>query len=127
MNITRENTDSLNAVIKVLIEKNDYEKNVADKLKDYRKKASLPGFRPGFVPASLIQRRFGKAILAEEVNQLDIITDKLNQQLSAELDHQLGLLGSLLEPFLIIFVGILVGIILIGMYLPMFQISTTIY
>ena len=70
MNITRENTDGLNAVIKVLIEKNDYGKNVADKLKEYRKKASLPGFRPGFVPASLIQKRFGKAILAEEVNQL---------------------------------------------------------
>jgi trigger factor len=70
MKITKENIDDLNAVIKVLIEKSDYEKNVADKLKDYRKKATLPGFRPGFVPAQLIQKRFGKSILAEEVNQL---------------------------------------------------------
>lgn len=70
MNISRENIYELNAVIKVIIEKKDYEKNVADKLKEYRRKAALPGFRPGYVPASIIQRRFGKAILAEEVNQL---------------------------------------------------------
>ena len=88
MKITKENIDDLNAVIKVLIEKSDYEKNVADKLKDYRKKASLPGFRPGYVPASLIQKRFGKSILAEEVNQL------LSQNLSGYFREQnLSILG----------------------------------
>ncbi len=70
MKINRENTDNGTAIIKVLVEKNDYEKNVADKLREYRQKASLPGFRPGKVPAGVIQKRFGKALLAEEVNQL---------------------------------------------------------
>ena len=54
MNITRENIDEVNAVIKILVEKSDYEKPVADKLKEYRQKASVPGFRPGKVPAGLI-------------------------------------------------------------------------
>lgn len=70
MKINRENTDNGTAIIKVLIEKNDYAKNVADKLRDYRQKVALPGFRPGKVPAGVIQKRFGKALLAEEVNQL---------------------------------------------------------
>lgn len=70
MKINRENTDNGTAIIKVLVEKNDYERNVADKLREYRQKASLPGFRPGKVPAGVIQKRFGKALLAEEVNQL---------------------------------------------------------
>jgi trigger factor len=42
MNITRENTDNVNAVLKVLIEKPDYEKPVEDKLKEYRQKADMP-------------------------------------------------------------------------------------
>ena len=70
MNVTKENIDSTNAVIKVLVEKVDYEEPVKAVLKDYRQKASIPGFRPGKVPAGLIQKRFGKAILAEEVNKL---------------------------------------------------------
>ncbi len=70
MNISRENNNEVNAVLKVLIEKADYEKPVEDTLKDYRKKATVPGFRPGKVPAGLIKKRYGKAILAEEVNKL---------------------------------------------------------
>ena len=50
MNITRENIDELNVVLKITIEKNDYEKPVADQLKEYRQKASIPGFRPGKIP-----------------------------------------------------------------------------
>ena len=69
MNISRENINDVNAVLKVLIEKADYEKPVEDTLKDYRKKATVPGFRPGKVPAGLIKKRFGKAALVEEVNK----------------------------------------------------------
>ena len=47
MNITRENIDELNAIINVSIEKNDYEATVNDVLRDYRKKANMPGFSPG--------------------------------------------------------------------------------
>jgi len=70
MNITRENIDELNAILTVSIEKNDYEASVNDVLKNYRKKANMPGFRPGMVPAGLIKKMYGKAALAEEVNKL---------------------------------------------------------
>jgi trigger factor len=70
MNITKKNIDDLNAILTVSIEKNDYEANVNDVLKNYRKKANMPGFRPGMVPAGLIKKMYGKAILADEVNKL---------------------------------------------------------
>ncbi|MFV0590622.1 MAG: trigger factor [Draconibacterium sp.] len=88
MNITRENIDNVNAVINIAIEKADYEKQVADVLKDYRQKASIPGFRPGKAPKGLIQKRFGTAVLVEEVNKL------LSQNLSKYMvDEKLPILG----------------------------------
>lgn len=88
MKINRENIDNVNATIKVVVEKGDYEKNVADKLREYRTQVALPGFRPGKVPAGIIQKRFGKAILAEEVNQL------LSQNLTNYLrDEKINLIG----------------------------------
>jgi len=57
MNITRENIDNVNAVINIAIEKADYAKQVEDVLKDYRQKASIPGFRPGKAPKGLIQKK----------------------------------------------------------------------
>lgn len=65
--------------------------------------------------------------VAEEVNQLDAIFSKLSIQFNDELEHKIGLLSSLLEPVMIMFVGVLVAIILISMYLPLFQLSTSIY
>ena len=70
MNITRENIDNLNAILTVSVEKNDYESNVAEVLKNYRKKANMPGFRPGMVPAGLIKKMYVKAALADEVKKL---------------------------------------------------------
>jgi len=88
MNITRENNGDVNAVLKITVEKEDYAKQVEDTLKDYRRKASIPGFRPGKVPAGLIQKRFGKAILIEEVNKI------LSQSLSKYLvEEKLQILG----------------------------------
>lgn len=63
--------------------------------------------------------------VAEEVNQLDFIFTKLYEQYSDELDHRTGMLGNVLEPVLIIGVGILVLLILVSMYLPLFQLSTS--
>jgi trigger factor len=88
MNITRENTGNVNAVIKVLIEKPDYEKTVEETLKDYRQKSSLPGFRPGKAPIGLIKRRFGKAVLAEEINKM--LSQNLTSYLIEEKIHILG-------------------------------------
>jgi type IV pilus assembly protein PilC len=65
--------------------------------------------------------------VAEEVNQLDTIFEKLNKQFSDELEHRISIISSLLEPIMIIFVGVLVGVILVSMYLPMFQLGTSIY
>lgn len=65
--------------------------------------------------------------VAEEVNQLEIIFTKLNSQYNEELEHKIGMLGSLLEPVMIILVGGLVSVILISMYLPLFQLSSSIY
>jgi len=70
MDITRENIDNVNAIIKILIEKSDYEKTVGETLKEYRKKSSIPGFRPGRAPLGLIKKRFGKAVLIDEVNKM---------------------------------------------------------
>ena len=88
MNITRENIDNVNAVVKITIEKSDYEKTVDEKLKEYRQKANIPGFRPGRAPAGLIKKRFGKSVLLEEVNQM------LSQNLTRYLmEEKLQILG----------------------------------
>jgi len=70
MNITRENINDLNAVIKLKVEKADYEGKVENTLKDYRKKANIKGFRPGMVPMGLIKKMYGKAVQVEEINKL---------------------------------------------------------
>ena len=82
MNITRTNIDDLNAVIKLSIEKSDYENTVNETLKDYRKKANMPGFRKGMVPAGLIKKMYGKAVLAEEINK--ILSSELNRYIHEE-------------------------------------------
>lgn len=88
MNITRENTDNVNAVIKITIEKSDYESKVEEKLKEYRQKADMPGFRPGKAPIGLIKKRFGKSLLIDEVNTL------LSQKLTGYLmEEKLQILG----------------------------------
>jgi trigger factor len=88
MNITRENIDELNAILTVSIEKNDYEAKVNDVLKNYRKKANMPGFRPGMVPAGLIKKMYGKAALAEEVNK--ILSKSLTDYIVSENLNVLG-------------------------------------
>lgn len=65
--------------------------------------------------------------VAEETNQLDLIFEKMANQHFDEIEHQTSLLGTLMEPIMIIFLGLLVGVILIAMYLPLFQLSTSIH
>ncbi len=64
--------------------------------------------------------------VAEEVNQLDTVFDRLKTQYMDDVDYQTGIIGSILEPLMIILIGIFVGVILISMYLPIFKLSTTI-
>ena len=88
MNISLENIDKVSAVLTIKMEKADYAERVEKALKDYRRKASLPGFRPGQVPMALLKKRFGKDITAEEVNKL------LGEKLYAYIkDNKLNILG----------------------------------
>ena len=88
MNITKEQIDELNAVVKVAISKEDYQDKVDKILKDYRKQANIPGFRKGQVPMGLIKKQYGKAVLVDEVNKL--IQDNLNNYLTEEKLDVLG-------------------------------------
>ncbi len=88
MNITKEQIDDLNAVVKVAITKDDYQEKVDSILKDYRKQANIPGFRKGQVPIGLIKKQYGKAVLVDEVNKL--LQDNLNKYLTEEKLDVLG-------------------------------------
>src|SRR5690554_502321 len=70
MNITKENVDDLNALLKVTVEKSDYQENVDKALADYRKKASIPGFRKGKVPMGIIKKQYGRNVLGDELNRI---------------------------------------------------------
>jgi trigger factor len=88
MNITRENIDALNAVVKVDIAKEDYSDKVEKILVDYRKTANIPGFRKGHVPMGMVKKQYGKAVLVDEVNKL--LQDALNKYLTEEKLDVLG-------------------------------------
>ncbi len=88
MNITKEQIDDLNAVVKVAITKDDYQDKVESILSDYRKQANIPGFRKGHVPMGLIKKQYGKAVLVDEVNKL--LQDNLNKYLTEEKLDVLG-------------------------------------
>ena len=88
MNITKENIDDLNAVLKVKIDKTDYEEKVETVLKDYRKKATIKGFRPGMVPIGLIKKMYGKAALIEEINK--VVSESLQKYIT---DEKLDIIG----------------------------------
>ncbi len=89
MNITKTNTDALNALLTIEVSKEDYAPQVDKILKNYVKTATIPGFRKGAVPMSLIKKQYGKAILAEEVNK--VLQENLNKYLTNE---KLELLGN---------------------------------
>lgn len=88
MNISFENVDKVNALMTIKLEKADYEEKVTAALKDFRKKANMPGFRPGQVPMSLLKKRFGTEITAEEVNK--ILGQEIYKYIREQKIHMLG-------------------------------------
>ena len=70
MNIKFESADKINGLMTITIEKADYQEAVDKKLKEYRKKAQVPGFRPGMVPMGLIKKQYGTAVKVDEVNRI---------------------------------------------------------
>ena len=89
MNITKENVNDLTAVLKVQVVPEDYQAKVDSALKEYQKKANMPGFRPGKVPTGMIKKMYGKSILVDEMNKL--LSESLHKYIS---DSQLEVLGN---------------------------------
>ena len=70
MKISFDCADKINGLLTMTVEPADYQEKVEKTLKDYRKKAQVPGFRPGNVPMGLIKKQYGTAVKVEEVNKL---------------------------------------------------------
>lgn len=88
MNISQDKIDDLNSVLTVKINPEDYKDRVEKAIKAQAKKAKLPGFRPGMVPAAHIKKMYGKNILVDEIN--NILNDTLNNYIS---ENKLEVLG----------------------------------
>ena len=69
MNISFENPDKVNGLLTITVEESDFQDSVEKTLKDYRKKANIPGFRPGQAPMGLIKRQFGASVRYDAVNK----------------------------------------------------------
>lgn len=89
MKIIEKKSKSNTSVIDLLIEKKDYVEKVDISLKDYRKKANIPGFRKGNVPVGLIKKQYGTAIKVEEINI--IVQKEISKYIS---DNDISILGS---------------------------------
>ena len=89
MNISKENIDSLNAVLKVELSEADYQERVTTVLANYRKTADMPGFRKGKVPLGVIKKRYGISVKVEEINKL--VSDSLTKYI---VDEKLDILGN---------------------------------
>jgi trigger factor len=88
MNITKENKDELNAVLKVEVNEEDYKEKVDKVIKDYKKKAKMDGFRPGKVPEGLIRKMYGRAIKIDEINKM--VSQKISEYIKSEDVNILG-------------------------------------
>lgn len=89
MKISRKDNDTLNTLITINIERNDFEDKVKNVLTDYRKKANIPGFRKGHVPMGMIKKQYETAVTADEVNKL--LQKSLGQYIK---DEKINILGN---------------------------------
>lgn len=88
MNVSLEKNDNVKAVITINLVKADYAQKAEESLKDFRKKASLPGFRPGQVPMGLLKKRFGRDFTAEAVEK--VVREELDKYIK---DNNVEVLG----------------------------------
>jgi trigger factor len=89
MNIVKENVDELNAVLKVKVGPDDYKAKVDTAIKDYTRKAAMPGFRPGKVPTALVKKMHGKSIMVDEINK--VLNDNIHKYIN---ENKLEILGN---------------------------------
>jgi len=88
MNITHEANGDLQAIIHINLKQEDYIDKVNSTLKDYRKKANMPGFRPGMVPMGMIKKMYGQQVTADEVNKA--VSEALNGYIDEKKFNALG-------------------------------------
>jgi len=88
MNITEEKTGELTATLKFEVVEADYNDKYQQELKNYRRQATMPGFRAGKVPMGIIQKKYGTAILLDEVNKF--VSEQLNKHIK---ENELNILG----------------------------------
>lgn len=88
MDIKKKDVDALNAVVTVVISKEDYQDKVTKVLNNYKKTANVPGFRKGHIPMGMVKKQYGKGVLVEEVNKL--LQDGLHNFLTQEKLDVLG-------------------------------------
>ena len=88
MNIQFEAPDKINGVLTITIGKEDYNEKVEKTLKDYRKRANVPGFRPGMAPMGMIKKQYGTAVKVDEINRL--LGDKLMEYIRENKIQMLG-------------------------------------
>ena len=94
MKISFENPDKVNGLMTLTVEEADYKDNVEKTLKNYRKKANVPGFRVGMVPMGMIKKQYGTAVKVEEINKLlgeeiyKYVKDNNIQMLGEPLPHE---------------------------------------
>jgi len=88
MDVSVKNLDPLNAVLTVKIKNEDYQETYESSLKNYKKQMQLPGFRKGHVPTSIIKKKYGPSILAEEIDK--ILNKSIYDHISNEKINILG-------------------------------------
>jgi trigger factor len=81
LDIVLDKSTATEGQIKITLKEKDYQPKVEEKVKDYSKKATIKGFRPGKVPPGLIRKLYGKSILVEEINEIlsKSITDYIKE------------------------------------------------
>ena len=94
MNISFEIANKVNGLLTLTVEEADYQENVEKALKDFRKKANYPGFRPGMVPMGLIKKQYGASAKMDAINKLigeqiyKYVQDNKIQMLGEPLQHE---------------------------------------
>jgi trigger factor len=88
LEITLDKKNNIEGLIKIRLTEGDYQLPVEEKVKDFARKASIKGFRPGKVPNGVIKKMFGKSILVDEINQL--LTSKLTDYIK---ENKIKILG----------------------------------
>ena len=88
MKVSFENPDKVNGLLTITVEEDDYKNDVEKELKEYRKRANIPGFRPGKAPMGMIKRQFEPGAKMDAINK--VLNDELQKYIA---DNKIQMLG----------------------------------